>query len=217
VINGDATVEGSIENITSAKVAEIVGGAEEGFDTLKDIANWIASDKTSAAAMQKDITDIKNTLGMSGSSGSGTASGNNIIARVTELEKDVSAIEDGVTDSDNASSLAYRLSQAEGVIAALNAPERNGIIVEKTTHNGTVVTQTERSWTLPISENNRDGYITIAGTEFKIVDTSAFASSTSLESKITAISNEFAKYATVTSLNNFVTTSDLESQLNAFN
>ena len=40
-----------VETTAAAEVAKIVNGAGEGFDTLKDIAEWIASDTTNAQQM----------------------------------------------------------------------------------------------------------------------------------------------------------------------
>ena len=51
LLSGDATVEGSI----SQKLVEIVAGAPEKYDTLKEIAEWIESDTDGAAKMQSDI------------------------------------------------------------------------------------------------------------------------------------------------------------------
>lgn len=52
-LNSDETVEGSIKKIASAiaaeKVAAIVNNAPESFDTLKEIADWIATHSTDAA------------------------------------------------------------------------------------------------------------------------------------------------------------------------
>ena len=46
----------------NARVAEVINGAPEAFDTLKEIADWIGTDTTGAAQMATDITALKNAL-----------------------------------------------------------------------------------------------------------------------------------------------------------
>lgn len=47
------------EEVATAKVAEIVADAPENYDTLKEIADYIASDATGAAQMSNDIAALK--------------------------------------------------------------------------------------------------------------------------------------------------------------
>lgn len=56
--NGYSTVAEEV----NARVAEVINGAPEAFDTLKEIADWIGTDTTGAAQMATDITDLKATL-----------------------------------------------------------------------------------------------------------------------------------------------------------
>lgn len=53
----------SVRAISADEVAKVVASAPEDFDTLKEIADWIANDKTGAAAMQSDIATLKTTVG----------------------------------------------------------------------------------------------------------------------------------------------------------
>ena len=66
VLNGEATVAGSIKNTATAiaaeKVAEIVAGADASYDTLKEIADWILSDTTGAAGLANDVSALKGKL-----------------------------------------------------------------------------------------------------------------------------------------------------------
>ena len=57
VINGEG--EGSIKKAASDAVAKVVAGADADFDTLKEVADWIKSDKTGAAKMQADIAKLQ--------------------------------------------------------------------------------------------------------------------------------------------------------------
>lgn len=65
-LNGNSTVAGSV----AYQIAQVVAGADESFDTLKEIADWITTHKTDAAAMNSqintnkdDIADLKTKVG----------------------------------------------------------------------------------------------------------------------------------------------------------
>ena len=60
-LNG--TGAGSVAKTVADKIAEVVAGADENFDTLKEIADWIMSDTTGAAKMQSDISSLKTLVG----------------------------------------------------------------------------------------------------------------------------------------------------------
>lgn len=53
VLNGDKTVEGSV----AYQIAAVVAGADADFDTLKEIADWIAAHPESVTAINKSIKD----------------------------------------------------------------------------------------------------------------------------------------------------------------
>lgn len=65
VINGEG--EGSIKKAAADAVAEVVAGADEDFDTLKEVADWIASDTTGAAKMQADLAKLQGDATVEGS------------------------------------------------------------------------------------------------------------------------------------------------------
>lgn len=52
-------VDKSVRAISAEEVAKIVADAPEDYDTLKEIAEYIASDKTGAATMSNDIAALK--------------------------------------------------------------------------------------------------------------------------------------------------------------
>ena len=52
----------SVRTISAEEVAKIVAGADESFDTLKEIADWIKSDTTGAAKMAADIDALEAKL-----------------------------------------------------------------------------------------------------------------------------------------------------------
>lgn len=61
-LNGEADVQGSVKNIVVQAVSEVVAEAPEAFDTLKEIADYIASDKTGAAEMSNAIAANKKAI-----------------------------------------------------------------------------------------------------------------------------------------------------------
>lgn len=56
-INGDAATEGSIKNEVATAISNVVDGAPETFDTLKEIAEWLTNDDNKDAA--EIISDVK--------------------------------------------------------------------------------------------------------------------------------------------------------------
>lgn len=56
-LNG--TGEGSVSKAVTDKIAEVVAGAPADLDTLKEIADYIASDKTNAADINNTLTALK--------------------------------------------------------------------------------------------------------------------------------------------------------------
>lgn len=58
VLKGDKTTEGSV----AYQIAEIVANAPGDFDTLKEIADWIANDTTGSTAMANDISGLKQSV-----------------------------------------------------------------------------------------------------------------------------------------------------------
>lgn len=53
----------SARSIAAEEVAKIVAGADTAFDTLKEIADWISSHKTDAAAMNSAISALEGLVG----------------------------------------------------------------------------------------------------------------------------------------------------------
>lgn len=62
------TLEGKVNTLTAGKstegsvayqIAQVVAGAPENFDTLKEIADWIVNDKTGAASLNSRLTAVE--------------------------------------------------------------------------------------------------------------------------------------------------------------
>lgn len=58
VLNSDNTTEGSV----AYQIAQVVAGADTSYDTLKEIADWISTHGTDAAAMNTQINTNKNDI-----------------------------------------------------------------------------------------------------------------------------------------------------------
>lgn len=58
-LNGSADTEGSVAYKVKNAIADVVAGAPTSFDTLKEIADWIANDETGSAQMANDIAMLK--------------------------------------------------------------------------------------------------------------------------------------------------------------
>ena len=65
VLNGEG--DGSLKKAVADGIATVVASAPADFDTLKEVADWIASDTTGAAAMQADIAVLKGADTVEGS------------------------------------------------------------------------------------------------------------------------------------------------------
>lgn len=60
ILNGNG--DGSIQKTVSNAITELVNGADEKFDTLKEISDYILNDTTNAAKMTSDISDLKKSV-----------------------------------------------------------------------------------------------------------------------------------------------------------
>lgn len=59
-LSGDGV--GSVKEAVANAIAEVVNGAPEDFDTLKEVADWIKNDTTGAAKMENDIADLNTKI-----------------------------------------------------------------------------------------------------------------------------------------------------------
>ena len=57
-----AYTDTAASNAAAEAVAAVVAGADSDFDTLKEVADWIKSDTTGAAALQTDVAGLKNKV-----------------------------------------------------------------------------------------------------------------------------------------------------------
>lgn len=127
-LNGDKNVSGSV----AYQIAQIVAGADESFDTLKEIAEWITTHKTDAATMNAQINtnkdDIASLKTLVGSTAVATQIANAIDAALKNGETDKYALAADLTSlSNEVSDIKSKLGEtsvAEQIEAALKV---NGV------------------------------------------------------------------------------------------
>lgn len=136
VLNGEATVEGSVKKQVVDAIAGVVAKAPEDFDTLKEIADWIANDQTGAASLANRVSAVEKTVGEQGEAIaaleevalSGTASLEVLNAITAEdvaawdaAEKNAKDYADGLakTEKEARELLAGRVTTAEGKVTTL--------------------------------------------------------------------------------------------------
>ena len=133
ILNSDSNVDGSVKKTVADAIARVVAGAPEDLDTLKEIADYIASDKTGAAQMAAAISQLQtltkgHTSDIAGNAAGVAANASDITklkkyndgaeARIKSLEDGKAATDyvDGknLTVAEAIVSLAARLDALEG-------------------------------------------------------------------------------------------------------
>lgn len=87
ILNGDANTTGSVKNTVTTEIAKVVANAPKDLDTLKEIADYIASDKTHAAQINTDIANLKTTL-------TGFDTGNTVGKKFEAIESSIKDVRD---------------------------------------------------------------------------------------------------------------------------
>ena len=110
VLNGDG--EGSVKKIAedaaATAVANVVAGAESDFDTLKEVADWIAADKEGSAALQTTVSNHTESINTINS---------NLGALESKVDGDIANLTSHMSEASTA------LSEVDGRLNALEAFE----------------------------------------------------------------------------------------------
>lgn len=110
VLNGEATVEGSVKKTVADEIAKVIADAPESFDTLKEISDWISSHSDDAAAMNSAITALQGILDGIGDTESGEKA--TVVAYVTDA---IAALNIGdYATAAQLAALAGRVTTLEG-------------------------------------------------------------------------------------------------------
>lgn len=137
-LNGDKNVSGSV----AYQIAQIVAGADESFDTLKEIAEWITTHNTDAATMNAQINtnkdDIASLKTLVGSTAVATQIANAIDAALKNGETDKYALAADLTslsnEVDGIKSKLGNTSVAEQIEAALKVDGAEKYALASHTH-----------------------------------------------------------------------------------
>lgn len=137
-LNGDKNITGSV----AYQIAQIVAGADESFDTLKEIAEWITTHKTDAATMNAQINtnkdDIASLKTLVGSTAVATQIANAIDAALKDGGTDKYALAADLTSlSNEVSGIKLKLGEtsvAEQIEAALKVDGAEKYALASHTH-----------------------------------------------------------------------------------
>lgn len=137
-LNGDKNVSGSV----AYQIAQIVAGADESFDTLKEIAEWITTHKTDAATMNAQINtnkdDIASLKTLVGSTAVATQIANAIDTALKDGETDKYALAADLTSlSNEVSDIKSKIGEtsvAEQIEAALKVDGAEKYALASHTH-----------------------------------------------------------------------------------
>ena len=125
-LTAGASTEGSV----AYQIAQVVNGAPEAFDTLKEISDWITTDTTGAAAILADVANKadKVTSATSGnfagldSNGNLTDSGSKAADFETAgtAASAIAALDADVSQTAGTDGLALSLTEVDGVVTAIS-------------------------------------------------------------------------------------------------
>ena len=141
----------SVRAISAEEVAKIVAGADENYNTLKEIADWIMSDTTGATKMANDITRLDAILDGIGDTTSGEYA--TVVAYV-EAMINALGIADYAKTADVNAELAKKVDKVDGSRLMTNAEGTKlaGIaegaqvnVIEKVKVNGVEQTITDKA------------------------------------------------------------------------
>ena len=138
ILNGEATVDGSVAKIADDRIAAALAGADADFDTLKEMSDWLSEHADSAATMNSNIqanaTAIAKLNGDADTEGSvlsmiaanapKTAT-NSLLGLVmgSTAENKVSVAEDGTMEINSVN--VNKLVQSENEFLVLNGGSAN--------------------------------------------------------------------------------------------
>ena len=122
ILNSDSNVDGSVSKTVADAVARVVAGAPEDLDTLKEIADYIASDKTGAAQLAAAISQLQTLTEKHSSDIAGNASG------VAENKAGVAALKT-LTAGHTKSIEDLRIAKQDTLVSGTNIKTINGVPV----------------------------------------------------------------------------------------
>ena len=122
ILNSDSNVDGSVSKTVADAVARVVAGAPEDLDTLKERADYIASDKTGAAQLAAAISQLQTLTEKHTSDIAGNASG------VAENKAGVAALKT-LTAGHTKSIEDLGIAKQDALVSGTNIKTINGVPV----------------------------------------------------------------------------------------
>ena len=122
ILNSDSNVDGSVRKTVADAIARVVAGAPEDLDTLKEIADYIASDKTGAAELAAAISQLQTLTEKHTSDIAGNASG------VAENKAGVAELKT-LTAGHTKSIEDLRIAKQDALVSGTNIKTINGVPV----------------------------------------------------------------------------------------
>ena len=122
ILNSDSNVDGSVKKTVADAIARVVAGAPEDLDTLKEIADYIASDKTGAAQLAAAISQLQTLTEKHTSDIAGNAAG------VAENKAGVAALKT-LTAGHTKSIEDLRIAKQDALVSGTNIKTINGMSV----------------------------------------------------------------------------------------
>lgn len=123
VLNGSESTEGSVAQKISKAINDLINGAPEAFDTLKEISDWISSDETGTAALISKVEANEDAI--KAESASREASDNSLKAYVDSRDDKVYNSTSGISLININSLFNEKVHLAEGqsVVDAIGSLE----------------------------------------------------------------------------------------------
>ena len=122
ILNADSNVDGSVRKTVADAVARVVAGAPEDLDTLKEIADYIDSDKTGAAELAAAISQLQTLTEKHTSDIAGNTSG------LAENKAGVAALKT-LTAGHTKSIEDLRIAKQDALVSGTNIKTINGVPV----------------------------------------------------------------------------------------
>lgn len=187
-LNGTGT--GSVSQTVADAIAEIVAGAPEAFDTLKEISDWISSHTSDASSMNTAITtnaaDIDALETLIGTLPEDTA--DTVIDYVAYMVGIEAAARETLETSLEESIEAL----GAGLVSAITAGANNGDISVTVGSESTTITV----YTLPAATTSVRGGVSVDGTSITVTETGLISVGAVSMDNITGLADKFTSLST---------------------
>ena len=194
ILNGEATVEGSVKKQVADAIAGVVASAPENFDTLKEIADYIAGEGGEAASLVNRISAVETAIDNEVNTNAPAREAkvlsdakDYVVEKIAEIPKvDLTgyATEKWVTDKGYATATAL---QEVGALASAIESSYVAADTALAARIGTLETESDKHAAASV--------VTELSTKVSKIETAYVAADTKLSERIDALKAESAKHA----------------------